>query len=585
MMNEPRSLAVPNTTQGNKMPWPAPQDYNEAVQNPSHNFSDAILRRSSVETNVLGLPKARTGAFASVYKVDAGDSSFAVRCFLRNVQDQSDRYRLLSDHLAANPLPCTVLFDYIEQGIKVGGRWLPIQKMEWVNGVSLERFVYEHLFDADCLKQLCQAFIDMCESLRHSGIAHGDLQHGNIFVEELEPGSARTGSSIRLRLVDYDNMFVPAMIGMASNELGHRNYQHPERSRQHFNAALDNFSAWNIYASLSALVVQPALYMRLFGGDDCLLFKQTDFLNPHESAAFAAFERSHELQLVRMSRFVRSLLPLDPCGVPPLQQTFPEVAELPEISSSAAATRSFDNAGGDWLNVNNSRLLVAPDEEGQVNPRSASRAPSSHNQAPASSGSAAIANLLASVITPPPPYVQKQFAPPPAFIARNGLPYGSTSVVVWEPESELMQPLPRRCKLDSGGHVLVIAVYILCLIASLLFSLSLPLQDSLYLWLTLILIGAGMSYLDNRSSRLVRLGTAVLGEVVDKYTRLTGESKVFFIEYSYEREGNIVRSSWNCNFVDYEAARIGDKLTILWDPKDWSNVRPYRTCPHKAIRD
>src|SRR2546430_4647189 len=60
-------------------------------------------------------------------------------------------------------------------------------------------------------------------TLFRSQVAHGDLQHGNILV--------RGGS---IQLVDYDGMWVPALKGRHATEIGHRAYQHPERSEQDY---------------------------------------------------------------------------------------------------------------------------------------------------------------------------------------------------------------------------------------------------------------------------------------------------------------------------------------------------------------
>src|SRR5436305_8445438 len=109
-------------------------------------------------------------------------------------------------------------------------------------------------------------FAELVGELRAAGIAHGDLQHGNILVA---PGGD-------LRLTDYDGMYVPALSGLESNELGHRNYQHPGRRRSEFGPHLDDFSSWVIYASLTALSIDPVLWGRLDGGDECLLIRSRD---------------------------------------------------------------------------------------------------------------------------------------------------------------------------------------------------------------------------------------------------------------------------------------------------------------------
>src|SRR6185437_3416298 len=122
----------------------------------------------------------------------------------------------------------------------------------------------------------------------------------------------------QLFLVDYDGMYVPSMQGTRSNELGHRNYQHPLRSADDFGAYLDNFSAWVIYASLRAIEIDPSLYERLGAGEDCLLFRREDFEQPLVSCAFKALEEHHNPELAQLGRSVRSLLAMPLQAIPPL---------------------------------------------------------------------------------------------------------------------------------------------------------------------------------------------------------------------------------------------------------------------------
>jgi hypothetical protein len=59
------------------MAWPTPQDYNEAVQNPHLNFSDAELKAGDLEVTPMGLPRVASGAFASVYRMHTGKRDVA----------------------------------------------------------------------------------------------------------------------------------------------------------------------------------------------------------------------------------------------------------------------------------------------------------------------------------------------------------------------------------------------------------------------------------------------------------------------------------------------------------------------------
>lgn len=277
--------------------WPTPQDYNEAVQNPRLCFRDADMREASVVLNSLGLPKPVTGAFASVYQMDdERGRQFAVRCFLHNVPDQAMRYAAISAELKQLALPCMVPFDFVSDGIQINSVAYPILKMQWINGSSLIDWLARRLDYPDQLAALTQKFKSMCDDLRTSGIAHGDLQHGNIIIADDE-----------IKLVDYDAMYVPSLAGKESPEIGHRHYQHPHRTAQHFDAELDTFSAASIYTSLLCLSIDPTLWRSLGAGDECLLFRDEDYAAPLDSVAFRLLENHESLEIQRGARDFRAL--------------------------------------------------------------------------------------------------------------------------------------------------------------------------------------------------------------------------------------------------------------------------------------
>ena len=254
------------------MDWPTPQDYNEAIQNPQNCFSDPELKQGAPLLTKLGLPKPITGAFASVYKVNCRTRSWAVRCFLREFADQERRYSAISDKLRAAKLGCTADFDFLARGILIRGRWYPVLKMEWIDGEPISEYIRRNLAQRQVLQSLSRQWIALMASLRKAQIAHGDLQHGNILVS----GSV-------LKLVDYDGMYVPALAGMDSHEVGHPNYQRPGRTERDYHPDLDSFSAWVIFTSISALAIDPRLWNLLDAGDECLLFRRADFEKPRAS--------------------------------------------------------------------------------------------------------------------------------------------------------------------------------------------------------------------------------------------------------------------------------------------------------------
>ena len=123
-------------------------------------------------------------------------------------------------------------------------------------------------------------------------------------------------------------MFVPEMMGLRSNELGHRNFQHPQRNEMHFGPYTDNFSAWVIYLSLRCIMLDPQLWQRETSGDECLLFHQVDYANPAQSKLFNELLNHSDAQIREYASFLKSLCLGSPERVPPLAPTPPSIESL-----------------------------------------------------------------------------------------------------------------------------------------------------------------------------------------------------------------------------------------------------------------
>ena len=191
--------------------WPTMTDYQEAVQAPRSCFDDGELKQGMPVMNKLGLPRPICGQFASVYELEHAGSRWAIKCFLRNIPDLHSRYAKIAKHLGTVELPYFCTFDYHQKGIRVGGNFYPIVKMEWVEGLALNSYVENNLNDRGALEALEVNWLQLLEDLHAVKVAHADLQHGNVLV-------ADDGS---LGLIDYDGMWVPRLKGETSHETGH----------------------------------------------------------------------------------------------------------------------------------------------------------------------------------------------------------------------------------------------------------------------------------------------------------------------------------------------------------------------------
>ncbi|OGD54672.1 hypothetical protein A3K81_02040, partial [Candidatus Bathyarchaeota archaeon RBG_13_60_20] len=314
------------------MPKPTLQEYQEAMQRPDLCFIDGDLKKGKPVPGVFGLPKVISGGFAGVFQIKKGNKSYAARCFLRDVRDIEKRYKAIHDFLKRRRMPYFVKFEYIDQGILVKGKKHPILKMEWVNGQTLGEYVEKNRRSSQAMEDAAQNFKELVNELKKRGVAHCDLHDQNIMVVDGE-----------LRIIDYDAMFVPGLEGFPSSEVGHTNYQHPERRLEDFGPHIDNFSEWVIYISLIALARKPEVWEELNGGDQCLLFRRTDYTDPDHSKAFRAIEDIPDDNLkLLLDTFKDAVYTYNLQDIPSIvdegkivrrrRQLVNEVAKIPQIS-------------------------------------------------------------------------------------------------------------------------------------------------------------------------------------------------------------------------------------------------------------
>jgi len=270
------------------MKLPKLEEYLQALQQaPAQLFSDAELRQGRIEVNALGMPRTRSGNFALVFRIFSQQTGYAVRCFTRMAQESELRQREISKALsgisrtlgANSPF---VTFELQPSGIRVAGIWFPVVKMAWCEGITLGEFVSQNYQSPRLMGSLRASLAELSKTLARYEIAHGDIQPSNILV-------AQDGR--RLRLIDYDGCFVPALRGLPACELGHINFQHPKRDETHFDHRLDRFSFQLLDVALQLLEREPSLWEKTYSDEEGFIFRAHDLADPRASQAFLLASR------------------------------------------------------------------------------------------------------------------------------------------------------------------------------------------------------------------------------------------------------------------------------------------------------
>ncbi|MBF0458811.1 MAG: hypothetical protein HQK99_13055 [Nitrospirae bacterium] len=270
------------------MKFPLPQQYQQALQMPRLSLFDAALRAGSTELDKMGLPRVRSGNFASVYRIFSGSAPYAIKCFLSAPDDIQTRWEQISDCLNSINCDYFLKIQYFARGISVNGQVYPILKMPWQDGITLDKYAVNCVAKQD--KQGILAvrgqFLNLYKTLRSYKIAHGDLQHGNILITP----------EGNLCLIDYDGLYCPSTTLDCSHETGHPNYQHPKRKACHYNELIDTFSAAVIFTALTALAYDLTFWQKYYNGDN-LLFCGRDFLNTNQSPLFRSLAAAGDAEV------------------------------------------------------------------------------------------------------------------------------------------------------------------------------------------------------------------------------------------------------------------------------------------------
>ena len=312
--------------------YPAAGDYYKAVQAPSRAFTVPKLQAAEFVWDSLGPTLAR-GSSAVVFQASVEGQPQALRCYIRNDASSRDRYGALDAYLAANDLsPHVSGATWLDEAIRVNRATWPVLTMDWIDGRTLNEYVDFLVTSSNtaALTTLAAKWRALVALLQSSEFAHGDLQHGNVMVDQ----------EGRLRLVDFDGVWIPPLAGQSPpTEFGHPNYQHP---LQHvWDRWLDTFSALVIYLSLVALGKEPSLWLALYNSKN-LLFAKSDFFPPFKTEAWKQLAATGDTQVDELVRRLQECCDPDWVSTKSLEMTLDQQAVTPARQPIPAEQRWWE---------------------------------------------------------------------------------------------------------------------------------------------------------------------------------------------------------------------------------------------------
>lgn len=259
------------------MAYPSLEQYNEALQSPQLVLLDPELKRGTLRATGLGLPLALCGGFALTYAVTVGAQKYALRCFHKESRELERRYQAISTRLNQLKSQYFLPFEFNPAGIRIQGSTYPTVKMAWASGSTLAEFLEAKHANKMALQNLRAALTSLAIYLEQNNLAHGDIQPENLMV---------TADGAKVQLIDYDGLYVESLRGAKATELGQLNFQHPQRSANHFGPALDRFSFLTLDVALQVLIAAPGMWASSRSEPSAVVFRRNDFLDPAQSRVF-----------------------------------------------------------------------------------------------------------------------------------------------------------------------------------------------------------------------------------------------------------------------------------------------------------
>lgn len=289
------------------MNYPLISEYVEAIKAAEDNFEQLSYLRPVLDDD--GLPVMTSGNFAVVFKMkdERDEKYYAVKCFTKEQEGREEAYHQITEELKNVSSPYLTSVRYLDKELFVdtdqtNETEFPVLLMDWVEGLTLDKYLRENLDDKFALEMLAYRFSQLAQWLIPQPFAHGDLKPDNILVRE-------DGTLV---LVDYDGMYVPAMKGQKARELGSPDFRHPQRTENDFDEHIDDFPLVSILLSLKTISIEPLLLIK-YGAADRLLFSENDYRVTISSGLISKCESIKHLPyycptIKRLTRYLWDLL-------------------------------------------------------------------------------------------------------------------------------------------------------------------------------------------------------------------------------------------------------------------------------------
>ena len=254
------------------------RDIRTSVENHHRLILDSHAKSATFLKDQKGRLIAYAGGFSVVFPYIRNNEKWGLRCWHADIGNVRKKFEITSKVMKNSGANYLCDFVYEEEGISINGHVYPTTRMRWIDGLSIKDYICKHKNSKNTMLKLADAFLLMAQDMHRNKFAHGDLQHGNIIVDE----------NGNLFLIDYDSFYCPELEDKTDIIQGLKDYQHPLRKHNKITTEkIDYFSELIIYLSILAIAYNPSLIEKhQLEISERLLFKAEDFQDIKRSSIY-----------------------------------------------------------------------------------------------------------------------------------------------------------------------------------------------------------------------------------------------------------------------------------------------------------
>ena len=167
--------------------YPLVSEYVNAIMLAEENLDKLSNLRPVLDID--GRPVMSNGNFAVVFKMEnlADGKLYALKCFTKFQEGRDKAYKLISNELESISTDYMTSIKYLPKELYVNSSIcedteFPVLLMDWIEGVTLDKYIRNHLWDQNALHMLAFRFCQMASWLLEQTFAHSDLKPDNILV-------------------------------------------------------------------------------------------------------------------------------------------------------------------------------------------------------------------------------------------------------------------------------------------------------------------------------------------------------------------------------------------------------------------